>query len=250
MMDDVGAKTRRPGELAAQTPSSNACLLVVSQDGTVGRSYPLTVDQMDIGRESGDVLLPSDRFVSPRHARVVRTAGRVVIQDLSSLNGVYKRLSGPVKLETGDQFLIGVAVLKFELFDPTERQLSLASDNGTQVFGSPPSPRYARISEMTMEGISRSIFIVVREETILGREVGDIVFSSDPFMSRRHAAITRNTQDGTFNLVDLGSSNGTFVRVRGSAELAPGDHVRIGQHLFRYDQGNGQVPGQEQAQVR
>ncbi len=205
---------------------------------------------MDIGRVEGDVILPDDRFISPRHARVYRDGSRVSIQDLASVNGIYKRLARPFSLESGDVFLVGVAVLKFEILGPNEQNLTCAVDRGTQVFGAPPSPRYARLSEQTMEGASRSIFVITREETILGREVGDIVFSSDPFMSRRHAAITRNSLDGSFSLLDLGSSNGTFVRIRGQVELAPGDHVRIGQHLFRYNLNNGQVPVQERAQVR
>jgi pSer/pThr/pTyr-binding forkhead associated (FHA) protein len=67
--------------------------------------------------------------------------------------------------------------------------------------------------------------------------VGDIVFTNDPFMSRRHAAIARDPASGTFTLRDLGSSNGTYLAIRGEREIAQGDHVRIGQHLFRLDIG-------------
>lgn len=244
--------TQRPREFneAVISTESGPRLQVIAQDGTTGRSYKIEAEQTDVGRTDGNIVLPDDRFVSPRHARVFREGSRLFIQDLASLNGVYKRITAPIPLESGDIFLIGVAVLRFEIMAPTEQILTCAVDQGTQVFGSPPSPRYARISEQTMEGAPRSIFVVTRQETILGREVGDIVFSSDPFMSRRHAAITRNTLDGSYSLLDLGSSNGTFVRVRGQVELAPGDHVRIGQHLFRYDLNNGQVTGQEQAQAR
>lgn len=244
--------TRRPREFDGGPPGSSLepCLVVIAQDGSSGRHYPVPSWQADIGRSEGEITLPDDRFVCPRHARLVRDGARVTIQDLASVNGIYKRLINPVRLENGDVFLMGMALLKIELLAPNEQNLSGAIDRGTQVFGTPPGPRYARLSEQTMEGIPRSIFVVTREETILGREVGDIVFSSDPFMSRRHAAITRNNSDGSFSLLDLGSSNGTFIRIRGQVELVPGDHVRIGQHLFRYDSNNGQVPGQEQAQAR
>jgi pSer/pThr/pTyr-binding forkhead associated (FHA) protein len=44
------------------------------------------------------------------------------------------------------------------------------------------------------------------------------------------------SSDGArFFLVDLGSSNGTFLRIRGDVELVPGDHFRVGQQLFRVD---------------
>jgi pSer/pThr/pTyr-binding forkhead associated (FHA) protein len=143
--------------------------------------------------------------------------------------------------------LIGLAVLRFEVLAPGEQKLNAAVEHGTQVFGTPSGPRYARLTERTVEGVSRSVFVLTREETILGREVGDIVFSSDPFMSRRHAAITRSSTDGSFTLVDLGSSNGTFLRIRGQADLITGDHLRVGQHLFRYDYEDGQSQGQAKA---
>jgi pSer/pThr/pTyr-binding forkhead associated (FHA) protein len=199
---------------------------------------------MDIGRSEGDIVLPDDRFVCPRHGRLSVQGGHITIQDLGSVNGIFRRVRGSERLESGDVLLLGLEVLKFDVLAPSEQKLNSAVDRGTQVLGTPVGPRYARLSEKTMEGISRSIFVLTREESILGREVGDIVFSSDPFMSRRHAAITRSPDDGSFTLVDLGSSNGTFLRIRGHAELLPGDHLRIGQHLFRFDYDDGQGQAQ------
>jgi pSer/pThr/pTyr-binding forkhead associated (FHA) protein len=74
-----------------------------------------------------------------------------------------------------------------------------------------------------------------RDETVIGRESGDIVFTSDPFMSRQHAAISRDPYEATFTLRDLGSSNGTYLAIRGEVTLQNGDHLRIGQHLFRLE---------------
>jgi pSer/pThr/pTyr-binding forkhead associated (FHA) protein len=74
-----------------------------------------------------------------------------------------------------------------------------------------------------------------------------VVFTEDPFLSRRHAAIRLVSRDegglgsrppvddALFHLVDLGSSNGTFLRIRADVELVPGDHFRVGQQLFRLD---------------
>jgi len=220
-------------------------LVVIAQDGTVGRVYPVTDTQVDIGRTEGAICIPDDRFICPRHARLLRNGRSFTIQDLNSVNGIYRRVRGSVPLDHGDTLLLGLAVLRFEVLAPGEQRLNAAVERGTQVFGSPSGPRYARLTERTVEGAPRSVFVLTREESILGREVGDIVFSSDPFMSRRHAAITRSPSDGSFTLLDLGSSNGTFLRIRGQAELVPGDHLRVGQHLFRFDHEDGQ--GQAQA---
>jgi hypothetical protein len=40
-----------------------------------------------------------------------------------------------------------------------------------------------------------------------------------------------------FSLVDLDSSNGTYVAIRGEVGITDGDFLRIGQHLFRVDLG-------------
>jgi pSer/pThr/pTyr-binding forkhead associated (FHA) protein len=58
-------------------------------------------------------------------------------------------------------------------------------------------------------------------------------------MSRRHASVDRELASGTFSLRDLGSSNGTFLAIRGERELVSGDYLRVGQHLFRLDVTRG-----------
>jgi pSer/pThr/pTyr-binding forkhead associated (FHA) protein len=88
-----------------------------------------------------------------------------------------------------------------------------------------------------VEGVTRDVFNICRDETVIGRESGDLVFTNDPFMSRRHAVFSREPATNTFSLRDLGSSNGTYLAIRGEQELGQGDHLRLGQHLFRLDVG-------------
>jgi pSer/pThr/pTyr-binding forkhead associated (FHA) protein len=117
----------------------------------------------------------------------------------------------------------------------------VASENGTLLFGTPAAPRYARLCQRTVEGVARDVFHVRKAETVIGRESGDIVFTDDPFLSRRHA-ILRVHGDLTgaghardFTLADMGSSNGTFLQIHEEVQLRNGDHFRIGQQLFRFD---------------
>ena len=70
---------------------------------------------------------------------------------------------------------------------------------------------------------------------VLGREIGDIIFSDDEFMSRRHAQVSY--RNGRGHLEDLGSSNGTFLRLRGPHGLASGDLIRLGDELLRFEIG-------------
>ena len=85
--------------------------------------------------------------------------------------------------------------------------------------------------------VGRQEFVLPSGETVIGREQGDLVFTDDPFMSRRHAAITIDRASRRFVLRDLGSSNGTAVRFRGERALRPGDQFRVGRHLFRFESG-------------
>ncbi len=66
---------------------------------------------------------------------------------------------------------------------------------------------------------------------VLGRERGDILFPEDGYVSGTHARISY--RDGRFYLADLGSSNGTFLRVRGERTLKSGQFLLMGQQLFR-----------------
>ncbi|HYQ41577.1 MAG TPA: FHA domain-containing protein [Polyangiaceae bacterium] len=226
-----------PQQYPAPETKPDARLVVIGQDGKPGRDYALVDDQTDIGREEGSIVLPNDPYVGARHARLTRRNGRFFVRDLESVNGVYVRLRGTERLQHGDLVLIGLEVLRFEVVSDAEKGLSPAVERGTQIFGSPSAARHMRLCQRTVEGVTRDVYYPTRDEAVVGREQGDIVFTNDPFMSRRHAAITRDPSNGTFSLRDLGSSNGTYLAIRSERELTPGDHVRIGQHLFRLDVG-------------
>jgi pSer/pThr/pTyr-binding forkhead associated (FHA) protein len=215
-----------------------AHLAVISQDGSTGQTYWIDRGSVDIGRDEGDIRLTSDRFVSPRHARVYARGTTFYLRDLDSLNGVYLRVRESEVLKDADWILLGSEVLRFGLLTDGEQGLGVANERGTDVYGSPARPRYACLSERTVEGVYRNVFYISADETVVGREFGDLVFTADSFMSRRHAAIHRDPTAGTFTLRDLGSSNGTYLAIRGEVELREGDHLRVGQHLFRFGFGS------------
>ncbi len=218
-----------------------ARLVVIAQDGTPGTEYPIIGAQAEIGREDGAIRLATDPYVSPRHLLISRRNGRFFVRDLESVNGVYVRLRAAEVLRHADLVLIGLEVLRFELVSDAERGLGPATERGTRVFGSPSVPRHARLCQLTVEGVSRDVYYLSRDETVIGREAGDLVFTNDPFMSRRHVSVDRDPATGAFTLRDLGSSNGTFLAIRGERELTSGDHLRVGQHLFRLDIGRGRA---------
>jgi hypothetical protein len=62
----------------------------------------------------------------------------------------------------------------------------------------------------------------------LGRSSSCQLVFADDTVSRRHAALV--VRDGAWHVVDLGSSNGTFVNGRRvlEAEVRPGDELQLG----------------------
>lgn len=233
----VTPRRSRPPQPSAEIPADAlGRVAVLLEDGSEGPSYAILGDQTDIGRSEGEIQLERDRFVSERHARILRSGAAWILRDLASVNGVYHRIRKPYPLRDGDLLLLGLQVLQFRVVSEAERGLGQAEERGTHIFGSAAPNPWARLSQRTVEGVTRDVYHLVPEEVVLGRESGDIVFTRDPFLSRRHASIRRDPAGGAHRhalLSDLDSSNGVYVRIRGDVPLHSGDHFRVGQHLLR-----------------
>jgi pSer/pThr/pTyr-binding forkhead associated (FHA) protein len=209
-------------------------LVSVRRDGSDGETFPLHDEAADIGRTDG-ALLFEDRFLAPRHARVQKKGAGAVVIPLEQVNGVYFRLrpGDTSRIMDGDHLLLGKEVLRFEVVEPEERNLDTAIQHGVRLFGSPVRSPWARLRQIVQSGVARDIYHLVAAAAVVGREEGDLRFPDDEFMSRRHAQISN--VDGRFEIVDLESSNGTYVRVRGDRALKRGDVIRMGDQLFRFE---------------
>jgi pSer/pThr/pTyr-binding forkhead associated (FHA) protein len=209
--------------------------VAILKDGSDGQAFPLRAPQTDVGRSEGDVVLRDDPYLSPRHARIRVEGDTFRIRDLDSVNGIFVRIRRPVDLVSGDVLLVGQQVLRFEILEDGELPLGPASVHGVLVFGTPETARIARLVQYTTEGVGRDVHYLYRDETVLGRETGHILFADDAFMSRRHASVAIDRAGGRYVLRDLGSSNGTSIRIRTEWTLEHGDQFRVGRHLFRLD---------------
>jgi len=75
---------------------------------------------------------------------------------------------------------------------------------------------------------------IAKQELKIGKSTYcDIVIQDDDYVSREHARIVEH--EGAFYVEDMGSSNGTFVRVQRPIPLQPGDEILIGTHLLRFE---------------
>jgi len=123
------------GSLEQQPSGSNGevkvkARLVVERGGRIGREFPITGIETNIGRwdaDSGifpDVDLDEDdpeAKISRRHARIVSHNGQYFIEDLGSTNGTFvnrgRRLLPGKRhaLQNGDEIIVGKTFLKFQL---------------------------------------------------------------------------------------------------------------------------------------
>ncbi|HSK01746.1 MAG TPA: FHA domain-containing protein [Kofleriaceae bacterium] len=227
-----------PAPVVAPAPRTSAAgwgtAILVNRDGSDGQRFSLTSEDTIVGRAGADIAFDEDRFLARQHARIERASdGSVRIHPIDTTNGVFKKTEGSVELADGMVILVGREVLRFERVSPEERTVHPLVRHGVALFGSPPRDPWARLVQLIPSGGCRDIRHLVGEEVVLGREEGDIVFRDDAFMSRRHAAITWDGRRAL--LTDLGSSNGTFVRISGPTTIKHGDHVRMGDQLLRIE---------------
>ena len=78
-----------------------------------------------------------------------------------------------------------------------------------------------------------------QSDVSIGRETSNFVSIDDGKSSREHARV--RFADGIYSVVDLGSSNGTYVndrQISGQTPLNDGDQIRIGDTTFVFSSGS------------
>jgi pSer/pThr/pTyr-binding forkhead associated (FHA) protein len=226
----LGGPAPRPASVpaaAAEAPANALVLTALRADGTEAGTYAMPGGGGTVGRETGSVFA-GDSYLSPRHATFRTTGpGRAHVKDDGSLNGVYKKLTRdtPVELKANDIFRIGQELIKFETLAP----LPPAPD-GVERLGAPSKGYVGRIALVIGREETGNAFPVPENGLHLGRERGDILFPEDGYVSGLHCRLSWDGQK--LFLTDLGSSNGTFLRVV-EADVRSGDVLLMGQQLFR-----------------
>ena len=213
------------GTAAAQP--SGIVLTALRADGTEAGSFTLPVGIITVGRDLG-AIFAGDSYLSPRHATLTPRGGRLFVKDEASLNGVYKKLrrDEPVLLNPGDIFRIGQEIIRFEPLNPAP----LTAD-GVERLGSPAKGYIGRLALIIGRDVAGNAFPMPEAGIHLGRERGDVLFPEDGYVSGLHCRIA--PVNGQVFLTDLGSSNGSFVRLMAETEVINGDVLLMGQQLFR-----------------
>src|SRR5213083_1284802 len=218
---------------------------------TDGREYVITGASLVFGREAGcDVVVPG-KDVSRRHAEIVQTPKGYLIVD-SSTNGTSvndARVEGQRLLARADVITIGEEKFRFyadTAAPPTENPpagpaasapSAVAPTKGGQslketTHGVPAAsrPSGALASFLVRGGSLKGQRLSVKTPVVnIGRADYNDLVVPDESVSTTHAKLQR--REGVWVLVDLDSTNGTFIdgeQVKGEAPLAPGATVRLG----------------------
>lgn len=242
------------GFLLSSTPSEDASAFETSEQVMLsskasGQEYYLHDGDNSIGREMADVTL-SDPTVSRKHARIIVEGGRCLIEDLGSTNGTMvkgAKISSVTEIYDGDEIAFGSVVLTINIppigEEMTETAQSVALESGEttdEIIGDvvsedeeAPVPSAELVSSKDVS----KVYQLYPGVNTIGRRAGNkIQIVDDPYMSGAHAEITDD--DGWFQIVDSGSTNGTIVNgvklePQMPLELNDDDEIVFGRTQFR-----------------
>jgi pSer/pThr/pTyr-binding forkhead associated (FHA) protein len=227
-MDEQSAAQPLPGpppNMAPQQTRARLSMTLIRPDGTEGGTHDLRPGENKLGRSFGPVF-ENDGYLSPVHAMLDIRGVQAVVRDLDSLNGVFVKMTQEEELVSGQIIRIGQELLRFEIIPTPE-----PTADGTELMGSPNPGYWGKLTVIIGRDVTGAAFPLLGESVTLGRERGEINFPDDGYVSGLHARVT--LRDGRVFLADLGSSNGTFMKVNGERAVGHESFVLLGQQLFR-----------------
>lgn len=206
----------------------------IRKDGTSGTAHELKEGRLTVGKAQGDLLFASDAEMAPLHARFSVDRGQLFVEDLSQGRGVFVRLIATYTLQHRDIVMMGRQVFQFR---EKAEAVAAAAATGTTIHDmsnmlQEPVAEFVRVRHD--EAPDNTRFPLADQEIIWGRNKGTYTFPDDGFMSRSHAKVYHRGDN--FFLEDMGSRNGTFVKVRDKAPVPVGAMVLVGGQLLQVTQ--------------
>lgn len=227
----TGAAHALVGAPKASRVIPNYKLQHIKKDGTPGHEHELKNSRLSLGRSQGDLQYAADPTLAPLHARFFVEDGQLFVEDLSDGKGVFVRLIATYMLQNGDAVLMGKQLLEFR---EKSEAMAAAAATGTTItdISAILQEPVAEFVRLTPDGVDNAARFPLREDEVTwGRNKGNYVFSDDSFMSRVHARVYQRGEN--YFLEDVGSRNGTFVKVRGKTPVPIGATVLAGGQLLK-----------------
>lgn len=225
-------ETARAHTIVAQ--SGKAALVIptfrlrhIKADGSEGSEQDVSDKAIIVGR-AGDVSFPGDPLMEPQHARFSIERGYLFVEDIGAETGtgVFVRIAVPWPLQDGDVVMLGRQLLHFRA---NAAAVAAAAATGTTIVDMTHILDKPVAELVPLAGSAR--YPIVGDEVSFGRNKGTYVLPSDGYMSGQHARVYHRGED--FFLEDLGSRNGTFVKIRKKTPVPPDTMVRVGGQLFK-----------------
>jgi len=199
---------------------------------------------LHIGRDPVcQVVLPSTS-VSRQHALIAPSLHGYIITDRST-NGVLvngTKVRGSQQLGQGDVIRIGDHEFRFEILAPLAQPGSSEADR----------PALATIEVLSDGPLKGARFPVERPVIHIGRSAENDVRIADDSVSGAHATLLR--RGSVWHLIDLASTNGTFVdgrRIDGEALIHGAAELRFGAVKVTFRPGrSGDVGGNRTESLR
>jgi pSer/pThr/pTyr-binding forkhead associated (FHA) protein len=216
--------------------------VTVEQGRLKGRQYRVEGARATIGRaEENPIGLFGDSTVQQRHAVIERRGADYVIRNIAVQDGTFvngKRIES-VDLHDGDRIGIGGYELIFRLrqgSSSARAQVSLDADrpSAAHVAVRLAGQRIDAAGPCLVDSSGQRYPVRAQAATTLGRALDNDIVISHASVSRHHASI--ESANGSFQIKDLNSQNGTFVGDRRVTQtsIADGDAIRLGQAPFTF----------------
>ncbi|MCD7444582.1 FHA domain-containing protein [Streptomyces lincolnensis] len=177
-----------------------------------------------VGRDPSSDIVIDDVRVSWHHAVLRPEADHWTLEDENSTNGTYAD---------------GRRVHEWDVGPGSVIRFGSPADGPCAVLANLPPPAPERPSAVSMPGLTgtfrqpTTVRPLPTRTVRIGRADDNDLVIDDLVVSRRHAEL-RALPDGTYEIVDLGSHNGTFLNGLSvtRAPVGPGDIVGIGHSAF------------------
>ena len=212
-----------------QTPGK-AKLILVKGEGMDGMSYHLNSDEHLAGRSHGEIIFAEDPWLSPTHANFLYINDQLVVRDEDSLNGIFVAVRATTPISAGAVFMAGEQLFRVEDVAPLNQT---PQADGTYFFSSPFSGATFRVVQILEGGGDGMVVNPKDNAVVIGREDADMNFPTDPYISGNHVKVEATA--GGLVLTDLGSKNGTFVKIEKEQVLSHGDYLFLGHQLLRIE---------------
>ncbi len=232
----VSAIPPPPQEPAPQGPLPVAHIKLVVLRGAVseGATIEIPVGINAIGRQ-GELAFAGDVLLAPRHVVLDRSPETLDVTGIPGPTGVFRRLREPTLVRSGDVIFAGEQYLLVRSADHIPHDDPPPGEVPPETFGTPLPPPRLHVTQLLIGGLPGRVVSTDKEVLTVGREGADLSFPQDRFMSGKHMRFEA-TPTGHIQIVDVGSLNGTFVRItRLPARLHKGDEILAGSMLFRVD---------------